>query len=191
MSSPEELRLTIARATVPLIGEYETLTTARIAQAAGVAEADLLAVFPDKEAVLQACVSMFAAHLSAVLDPAAEVRELDAIRLDQPVAARLARVIDILAAYHDRVRAELVSLEHAGFTSRTDYRPFGSLPEMEQAVARLLRPDESRLRLPAEALAEVFLGLTRYCTRLPNELQPLPAGQVIDLFLHGALTTPD
>ena len=60
---------------------------------------------------------------------------------------------------------------------------------MEQAVARLLKPDEPRLRLPAEALAEVFLGLSRFCTWAPNELQPLPADQVIDLFLHGALIT--
>ena len=35
---PEQLRRTIARATIPLLGEYETLTTAEIARAAGIGE---------------------------------------------------------------------------------------------------------------------------------------------------------
>lgn len=37
---PEQLRQTVARATLPLLGEYETLTTAQIALAAGVGEPD-------------------------------------------------------------------------------------------------------------------------------------------------------
>lgn len=68
----ERLRQTIARTTIPLLGEYETLTMARIARAAGIGEADLLAVFADKEAVIQACVSMLAARNGAVMDPAEE-----------------------------------------------------------------------------------------------------------------------
>jgi AcrR family transcriptional regulator len=78
--NPEQLRQTIVRATIPLLGEYQTLTTAQIARTAGVGEADLLAVFADKEAVMQACVAALAEAMTGVLNPAEEVRETGAIR---------------------------------------------------------------------------------------------------------------
>lgn len=190
------------QATVPLLGEYETLTMARIAEAAGVGEAELLAVFPSKDAVIQAWTSTVMARLSAASDPAEEVRKLEAIRTDQPVEARLLEVVHILGAYYHRVRADLEAFEQAGFApdgtateagtpplSRNDFRSLGSLPEIQQAVTKLLKPDEQRLRIPAEALAEIFLGMSRFCTRAPNEVQPLPAEQVVTLFLYGALVT--
>ncbi|WIN00355.1 hypothetical protein ACTOB_004055 [Actinoplanes oblitus] len=62
---------------------------------------------------------------------------------------------------------------------------------VRQAVAGLLRPDQHHLRLPADALAEAFLGLSRTAARTPGEeREPLPAEQVVDLFLHGAVTVP-
>ncbi|GIF22361.1 AcrR family transcriptional regulator [Actinoplanes tereljensis] len=188
--SAEELRRRVVRVVIPLIGEYETLTMARIAGAAGIGEAELRAVFADKEAVVQACMSAMVAHISAVSDPAAEVRRMEAIRVDQPVAARLLEVIGVLGDYYERVRTELETLEPGGdqALSGQDFRALGSLPEIRPAVVRLLRPEEEHLRLPAEALAEIFLGLTRFCTRAPNEEQPMRAEDVVDLFLHGADT---
>ncbi|GLY99529.1 hypothetical protein Acsp02_67820 [Actinoplanes sp. NBRC 103695] len=200
--SSEQLRKAIVQATVPLLGEYETLTTARIAAAAGISEAELLTVFPDKDAVIQAWTSMLMARLSAASDPAEEIRKLDAIRMDQPVGPRLLEVVRILGGYYDRIRADLEAFDQAGFgydgtvtetgtppLSRNNFRALGSLPEIQQAVAKLLKPDEQRLRLSAEALAEIFLSMSRFCTRAPNEVQPLPAEQVVNLFLHGALIT--
>ena len=200
--SSEQLRKAIVQATVPLLGEYETLTTERIAAAAGVSEAELLTVFPDKDAVIQAWTSMLMARLSAASDSAEEIRKLDAIRMDQPVGPRLIEAVRILGAYYDRIRADLEAFDQAGFAydgttteagtpplSRNDFRAFGSLPEIHQAVAKLLKPDEQRLRLPAEALAEIFLSMSRFCTRAPNEVQPLPVEQVVNLLLHGALIT--
>ena len=200
--SSEQLRQTVVRATVPLLGEYETLTMARIAEAAGIGEADLLAVFPDKDPVVQAWTSMVMARLKAASDPAEEIRKLDAIRVDQPLGPRLHEVVHILGAYYQHVRADLEAFEQAGYTgdattteadtttsSRFDFRTLGGVPEIQQAVAKLLKPDEQRLRLPAEVLAEIFLSMSRFCTRTANEVQPVPAEQVIDLFLHGALIT--
>jgi AcrR family transcriptional regulator len=196
--SSEQLRRTIVRAITPLISEYDTLTMDRIARAAGISEADLVTVFADKDAVLQAWYATLTARIIATLDPAEEVRRMDAIRVDQPVAARLLAVIDILGAYHERVRADLEAVQNGVFaggepgtrsTGRDDFRGLGNQPEIEQAVARLLRPDEQHLRLPAETLAEIFLIMSRVCTRASNERQPLPAEQVVDLFLHGALIT--
>jgi AcrR family transcriptional regulator len=189
--SAEQLRENIVRAAMPLLGAYDTVTTAQIARAAGIDEADLLAVFADKEAVMRACAARMTEQVTALLDPAEEVRELDAIPADQPLAARLIAVIDILDGYQRRVRTELEALQQAVSAgvpsprpvSRQDLRTAGRSPEIQQAVARVLEPDQQRLRLPAEFLAEAFLGVAR------TALSPVPAEQVVDLFLHGALST--
>jgi AcrR family transcriptional regulator len=207
--NPEQLRQTIVRATIPLIGEYETLTTAQIARAAGIGEADLLAVFADKEAVMQACVATLTEAVSVAFDPAEEVREIGAIRTDQPLASRLVKVIDILDAYDRRIRVDLDDLlpasvpatsTGAGLADAPGIRPlipqdeFGSLSsrssEIWEAVARLLEPDEQRLRLSAQVLAKAFVGMIFSGVRPAGPDQSsLPAEQVVDLFLHGALST--
>jgi len=190
--------------TLPLLGEYETLTTAQMARADGVSEADLLAVFADEEAVMQACAATLTEAVTAVLNPAEEVRELAAVRTDQPLASRLVKVVDILDAYHRRIRVELGGLLPAAVpaTGTTDaavirppvpqdeHRSFGNSSELQQAVAKLLEPDEQHLRLPAQVLAEAFVGMTFGGIRHAGAHQPpLPAEQVVDLFLHGAVKT--
>jgi len=198
-ASPEQLRQLVVRAVMPLIGEYDSLTMATIARAAGIGEADLVSVFADKEAVVQACAATMRAHISAAITPTDEVQRLDAISLEKPLAARLAEVLGIIDAYHRRVRADLGAIEQAVVPPSTgapgdrsfsgqDFRHLSDLPEIRHAVARLLAPDEQRLRLPAGALAEAFLTMARVGARTPNEERsPLPAEQVVDLFLHGAL----
>lgn len=203
-TNPEQLRQTIARATLPLLAEYETLTTAQIARAAGIDEADLLAVFADKEAVMQACVAAMAEAASAAFDPTEEVREIGAIRADQPLASRLVKVIDIFDAYYRRVRLDLedITPAHAPTVGtadtpgtppsgrQEDLRGLGRLDEFQQAVAKVLEPDEQRLRLPAHVLAAAFVGMTFGGVRPAGlDQAPLPAEQVVDLFLHGALNT--
>jgi AcrR family transcriptional regulator len=203
--NPEQFRRTIARAALPLLAEYETLTTAQIAEAAGIDEADLLAVYADKEAVMRAVVATLTETIAAVLNPAEEVRELEEIRTDLPLASRLVRVIDILNAYYRRVRigyGDLLpaSVPAAGtadvpgsrthvFPKEDQLRSLGTSPELRQAVAKLLEPDEQRLRLPTQVLAAAFVGMTFGGIVQPvgPDQSPLPAEQVVDLFLHGAL----
>jgi AcrR family transcriptional regulator len=203
-SHPEQLRQTVARATLPLLGEYETLTTAQIARAAGVGEAELLAVFADKEAVMQACVTMLTEVVAATFNAAEEVRRIGAIRADQPLASRLVEVIDILDAYNRRIRVDLDDLLPAGIPEVSTADTPGSRPlipedlrsldsrssEIREAVAVLLEPDEQRLRLPVRVLAAAFVGMTFGGVRPahPDE-PPLPAERVVELFLHGALNT--
>ncbi|MBG0561459.1 TetR/AcrR family transcriptional regulator [Actinoplanes aureus] len=188
------------RAVTPLVGQFDTLTMAQIAEAAGIGEADLRAVFADKEAVLRAFMDSVLAKVGAVMDPAEEVRQLEAIGVDQPLASRLLQVLDILDAYYRRVRGSLDAY-YRGFNKgdesgevgapsfgRDGYRMLGQAPEVRQVVAKLLEPDARRLRLPAEVLAEAFLSLSRAVTRASGELgEPLPAEQAVDLFLHGAI----
>jgi AcrR family transcriptional regulator len=198
----EQLRETIVRAAMPLIGEYDTLTTGQIARVAGVDEAAVLTVFDDKDAVIRACIATMQAQLAAALDPDEAVRELDAVPVSQPLATRLVAVIDILDAYYERVRTRLDDIERstrpgaavAGnadvpVSGRENLRVIVNLPETEQAVARLLEPDREVLRLPADVLAKAFLGLSLGAVRAPHpDRSPLPAGQLVELFLNGART---
>jgi AcrR family transcriptional regulator len=185
----ERLRQRVVRAAVPLLGEHDSLTTARIAEAAGVGEGELLAVFPDTTAVLDACVSTMTARVSAVIDPAGEVRRIAAVGVDQPLAARLVAVLDILVAYHRRVRDELSTFDQIstpGTGGGAGLRFLQGVPEVRESVVDLLRPDEDRLRLPVETLAEVFLLMSHAATRGAAEgPPPVPAEQIVDLFLNG------
>lgn len=189
---PEQLRRAVVRATLPRLAGYETLTTADIAHEAGVGEADLLAVFADKEAVMTACAAALTEAMTVLLDPAAEVRRIAAIPTGRPLASRLVQVIDIIDAYHRRIRVEVDDLLPDVDTSSTfprgELRTFGNSQEFRDAVAKLLEPEEEGLRLPAPVLAEAFTGLIVGGVRpVGPDRSPLPAEQVVDLFLHGAL----
>ncbi|MET0417975.1 MAG: hypothetical protein ABW022_18350 [Actinoplanes sp.] len=187
---------------MPLIGEYDTLTTEQIARVAGVDEAAVLAVFNDKDAVVRACMAAMQAQLVAALDPSEAVRQLDAVPVSQPLATRLVAVIDILDAHYERVRTRLDDIEQytrpgaavadkpkVPVSSRETPRVIVNVPETEQAVIRLLEPDRERLRLPAEVLAKAFLGMSLGAVRTPNpDRSPLPAEQLVELFLNGAQT---
>ena len=216
-TDPEQLRQTIVRATIPLIGEYETLTMAQIARVAGIGEAELLAVFADKEAVMQACAATLTEVVTAAFDATEEVRKIGAVRTDQPLASRLVEVIDILDAYHRRTHVNLDDLLPPGVPAadttdgtaastadgtadapgirplipQDEFRSLSSRSsEIREAVAKLLEPDQQHLRLPAQVLADAFVGMTFGGVRPAGPDQPpLSAQQVVGLFLNGALNT--
>jgi hypothetical protein len=105
---------------------------------------------------------------------------LRAVPLDQPPAARLNEAIAALDGYHRRF---------FNFTHRpsgvdlSQFRMMACTDVVVAAVAALLHPDSHVLRLPPDAAADMFLAL--YAAR-----RQLPPAQLIELFLHGALTTP-
>jgi AcrR family transcriptional regulator len=193
--SRAQLRETIARAAIPLIADWEAVTTAQIAGAAGVDEAALLDVFEDKDAALFAALQSV---LMAAIDPTDVVRELESIALDRPLAARLVAAVEALDSYHGRLITALGPLEGvrpAGKPGREFDREdfFGGAARMDvisAATTKLLAPDQESLRLPAGTLADAFLGLYSGRKRTVHAA-PLPAGQLVDLFLHGVLTPTD
>lgn len=217
----EHLRETIVRAAIPLIAEaeWETVTTAQIARAAGVDDASLLHLFADKDAIFTAAIQ---AHVMTALDPTQVLHDLHSIPLDQPLAARLIEAIDALDTYHARTVTLLAPAQAASAAHRQPTPDSGTASEprprqvfnyeelrdaaridvISQAVTRLLEPDQDHLRLPAGTLADVFLGLysgrrrtphpelSRRLAGRPQRSEPL-AEQLVDLFMHGALTTSD
>ena len=149
------------------------------------------------------------AHLQTVMATAVDhdevLREIAAIPVDHPLASRLGEVIGVLERYNDRVFASIEAVLQppgpmtpdtgpAGAPdtrpmSRDDFRAITRRPEVLRAVADLLTPDREHLRLPIDTLADAFLRMYVSAVRISHPVRPqLSAEQLVDLFLHGALT---
>jgi hypothetical protein len=203
----EQLREIVVRAAIPLVEQYDTLTTAQIAEAAGIDDADLLAVFADTNAVVRACLGTVQAYLGEAFDPTDVLRELQTIPLDHPLTARLVDAVGALDRYHARMVAHLAPLEAGGAQpSRREgatvealhildfdergLRGAARIDVIQHAVTELLEPDQERLRLPADILAGALLGMYSARGSAPGREQTrLSADELTDLFLHGASTS--
>jgi AcrR family transcriptional regulator len=191
--SVDERRVAIVGATVPLLLEHGSgVTTGQIARAAGIAEGTVFRAFPDKPALLWAC-------LQTVFDPTEAVGRLAAIAPGLPLRDRLDLAAEAMAEHWERAMAVGHAVRGAGCVHPPGERP-GSPPVdrgevvrvLHRALAELLRPDAGALRLPVERAAQLFLGLItsdRMGARVLGGTAPAPAdrGELIDLFLHGAL----
>jgi AcrR family transcriptional regulator len=185
--TPERRREMIVAAALPLVAEHgAALTTSRIARAAGIGEATIFRVFADKDELLDACIA-------EVLRPEGVLDALAAIPLDQPLADRLVEAASSLEAHLGRIR-DVVGGLHARGARPLRRRAFGegapdrdaSTAAIVEAVTALFEPDADALRLPPAQLAGLFLGQL-YGRGRPVAGQELPAEQLVDLFLHGAL----
>jgi AcrR family transcriptional regulator len=183
----------VVRAALPLVAEHgAAVTTLQVARAAGIGEATIFRVFPDKGALLDACVA-------EALDPEHVLLELRSISLDQPLAARLIEAADALHAHLARMGALIGALHASGHrrprTTEGDPPPEPSVSRdaaqaaTREAVAELFEPDQASLRRPAVGLAEVFLGMLFVRSRTLYGNQPqLDTADLVDVLLHGALT---
>lgn len=144
------------------------------------------------------------AALAAAFDADQVLRELHAIPMDQPLAARLVEAVHALDAFHARIQAGGDAVLHSveamvrdtGTTGKTQVEPLMSpedvraidrTPEIRRATVRLFEPDQDNLRLPAAVLAEAFHRMVSLAVRAPDsQPSPLPAEQVVELFLYGA-----
>jgi AcrR family transcriptional regulator len=193
--SPERRRAMIVAAALPLVAEHGTaVTTSQIARAAGIGEATIFRVFADKDELLDACV------LEA-LRPDHALDGIAAIPLDRPLADRLAEAAEAMRAYLERMGTVLGALHATGRRSRgrpEDASAAGldrdaALTRTREAVAELFEPERASLRVPAERLAALFLDLVAASSRrsaIPGR-PVMDTGELIEVFLHGALTEPE
>ncbi|MFJ7176134.1 TetR/AcrR family transcriptional regulator [Streptomyces massasporeus] len=182
--SPEQPREMIIQTAIPLIAEYgATVTTAKIARAAGIGEGTIFRVFADKGELLQACVAK-------ALSPEHAVRELDAIDVSQPLPDRLTEAAEALRAHLSRTGAIFGSLGHGGGKHPGTVRGAGraeSTTRIRAALAELLEPDRAALRRPPEQIAALFFGLLLTQPRTEDDPDLTPQ-ELVELFLHGALS---
>ncbi|HVW41578.1 MAG TPA: helix-turn-helix domain-containing protein [Amycolatopsis sp.] len=183
--SQEKRREMIMNAVLPLIVEHGArVTTAQIARAAGIGEGTIFRAFKDKDELIEECVLQ-------ALRPDAAIGLIAEIPLDAPLGTRLAEAADALRAHLERMGALMASLHESGQTRNLRERHRGgdraaSVAAMREAIAELFEPETDALRLPAQQLATMFLALL--FNRARDEHTP-DLSQLIDVFLHGAVTT--
>lgn len=173
---PEERRLAIIHAMIPLLGEHgRAVTTKQIAAAAGVSEGTIFNVFADKDDLVQAA-------FDAAIDPAPfelAVAAIDprlpfeeqveaAAELSQRRIVHIWKLISAIGPHHHQKRGG----------------PFPDSPALDALFDRF----RGRLRVePAEA-ARLLRALTLSLTHPMMTDHPRTPAEIVDLFLNGAAT---
>jgi AcrR family transcriptional regulator len=193
--SPERRRDMIVKAALPLVVEYGTsVTTAQVARAAGIGEGTIFRAFGDKDALLAAC-------MAEAQRPDDTLAHVAAISLDLPLADRLIEASEAMQPAPEGPSPERPSSEQP---SPERLRSVGPDPERlrsargrplnareesmnasREALVVLFEPERDQLRLDPERLAGAFQFLIMAAGRGPS---PLSSEELVDLFLHGALT---
>jgi len=158
--SSEARRASIVAATLPLLRRYgNSVTTAQIATAAGVAEGTLFRAFPDKPALIAAAVQ-------AAFDPAATEAALRAIDRTRSLRDQLVAAVEILQRRVEQVW-QLMSI--LGMTTPPEPAPrSGRKPRVPRATAR-------RHGAPPEHDAAIRAQLTSIFSAHRDQLRCTPA----------------
>jgi AcrR family transcriptional regulator len=143
--SPEDRRVAIVAATVPLVKQHGfDVSTRQIAEAAGIAEGTIFRVFDSKDELLHAAVH-------AALDPTETERRLEAIDLGAPLHER----IEVAATlFQQRMATALELAAVVGLVKFAGEQQAHAAHQdrIADLVARLFEPDRDRLACsPSEA----------------------------------------
>lgn len=161
----------IVEATLPLLVENgEMVTTRQIADAAGIAEGTIFRVFADKD-------ELIAAVVDAALDTAPLEAALTRIDLDQDLEDCLAAAIRIL----QRRVVDIWRLTSSVGIKRQESRPIAD----SDALVSLFTVHRDRLAVKPVTAARLLRALTLSVTHPMMAGQPMPAKDIIELFLHG------
>jgi AcrR family transcriptional regulator len=184
----------VVQAAIPLLVEIgPSVTTLQIARAAGISEPTIFRAFADKNEVLAAC-------LAEVTDPRHVVAELAAIGADLPLRERLTAVVEVIRAQAERTGAVVNAVSLAG----TRPRSHESLPDEERsrlsdsrttsytrlhaAIAAVLEPDATTLRLPVADVATLVTAIVMALGRgggWDTGIASVTTDGLVDLILHG------
>jgi AcrR family transcriptional regulator len=181
--APAARRAAIVEAARPLVMRHgSAVTTRQIADAAGIAEGTIFRVFPDKDSVVQAVVT-------EVFDPDPTLRELAAVDRGLPLRERLTRATEVLQERLSQVFGLLDALGWIRPPEPEEQRP--QPPQaindaFRAAIADLVGPDESRLRVPPAELAHVLRLLIFSGTHpMISDGRPLTPEQIVAILLDG------
>jgi AcrR family transcriptional regulator len=177
--APEERRSAIVEAVVTLLAARgPAVTSAEIADAAGIAQGTIFHAFADKQALIDAVVL----H---VMDVDGLVGSLEVLADVVPLEDRLVSCAALVIAHLERM---IPTVMKCGSPAGLDAANHPGV-KLQRVIARLMDPDAAMLAHPPAQLAAVFFGL---CVASAQQValgetptMPSPA-ELVALFLDGA-----
>jgi len=188
--SPDQRRAAILDAVIPLLVERgAAITTAEMAQAAGIAEGTIFGVFPDKATLLHEAVK-------ATMNPLPVRETLRQIPEDAPLESQLLAAAQSLADYFERITAlvgMLRGMSHdikhpAPGTSPRRYAS-ESLDAITADLAGIIGRHRDRLLIDPARVAVALRGLVFVNTHplfAPDD--KLTVEQIVTVVLYGVMT---
>ncbi len=188
-----ERRREIIAATIPLL-EHEgfTVSTKRIADAAGVAEGTLFRVFSTKEELLTEAWGRY-------VDAGEAVAAIRAIDHQAPLAEKIERVIAIIQAAASRMHLTMMALHQVhgpqfgqsapapSTRSETTEELLGRLADqalaMRDGIAEMLGADPGELADDPQTAA-TYLFTVSVASQMVSQLMPLSVGAAVGLALR-------
>lgn len=171
---PEERRLAIIHAMIPLLGEHgRAVTTKQIAAAAGVSEGTIFNVFDDKDDLLRAA-------FDAAVDPAPFERAVAAIDARLPFEDQVAAAAELSQRRIVHIWKLVSALGPQHHPKRGG--PFPDSPALNALFERF----RGRLRVEPTEAARLLRALTLSLTHPMMTDHPRTPAEIVDLFLHGA-----
>lgn len=175
----DDRRAAIIEATTPLIAERgPSVTSAEIAEAAGIAQGTIFHVFGDKQALVDAVVR----H---AMDITTLLVDLEGLTAEPDLQTRLGKAIAAVSAH--MVKAMPVMMK-CGKPKGDHDHALGPAADLRDSLARLLEPDAATLAHPPAPMAAIIFGL---CIASAQQTAfgeaPMPSsGDLAELFLDGA-----
>jgi AcrR family transcriptional regulator len=175
---PDERRLAIIEATLPLLLEHaERITTRQIAEAAGIAEGTIFRVFADKDEVIGAA-------MDAALDPTVTETAIAELDPDLPFVDALVAAVGLLQRRTLDVW-RLVSSVGPRFHERIR-KPVSE----SAALVALLKGHRGELHVPPAEAARLLRALTLASSHPMMADKPMAPARIVDQFLHGVRARP-